>query len=62
MFTYKVMFAGAIAQVFLNWGPYHVILFVFHLVADVKISHFCGAGALFLMVTLAMPSVVVLSH
>ena len=31
---------------------------MFHLVADVKILHFQGAGALFFMMTLAIPAAV----
>ena len=45
--TCKVMFAGGISYVFLTWVASHVILLVFYLISDVKISHFHGEGALF---------------
>ena len=43
----KVIFAGVISYILLTWVASHVILLVFYLVTDVKISHFHGEGALF---------------
>ena len=45
--TCMVIFSGLFTQVFLIQVPYHVIFLVFNLVADVKISHLRGSGALF---------------
>jgi hypothetical protein len=43
-----MMFRGVVTQVFLSEMPSHIKFSIFHLIADVEISHFHGAGALFL--------------
>ena len=47
---------------FLDLGAISCHIFVFHVVADVKILHIHGAGALFFMVPLAMPDAVSFSQ